>query len=395
MSGTVLKRNNSSDSQNTERSEAEISNRKLFAIARVILLAILVLALVFWSFEWLKGSFLYVHETDSRVMADLVAISSEVDGIITQRIVSEGSIISKGDLLVRIDTTVAELKLKQIMAERETKAAELKSSIAEYNMSKGQINTKIASQKAKLVEAHANQRIFIHDVAFLEKELGRINTLLQTGVAARSQVDRIEVNFLKAKQQLIAADTSVSAAVASVNEALANRALLTVKKSENQALEAKLAEIDAKLNMEREMIKRFNVISSMDGIVGRTLVNEGEIVSKGQRLLVLHDPNKIWIETNIRETEINRLSLGQGVKIEVDAYPDEKFSGKISRIGNAATSQFALLPKLNEAGNFTKVTQRIRVQIEVAQQKHLLRPGMMVEVFIKETDSSILGKFLH
>jgi membrane fusion protein (multidrug efflux system) len=56
--------------------------------------------------------------------------------------------------------------------------------------------------------------------------------------------------------------------------------------------------------------------------------------------------------------------------------------GKVMRIGNAATSQFALLPKLNEAGTFTKITQRIRVRIDVEQEQEALKPGMMVEVFI-------------
>ena len=57
-------------------------------------------------------------------------------------------------------------------------------------------------------------------------------------------------------------------------------------------------------------------------------------------------------------------------------------SSKVSLIGNAATSQFALLPKLNEAGTFTKITQRIRVRIDVEQEQEALKPGMMVEVFI-------------
>ena len=138
---------------------------------------------------------------------------------------------------------------------------------------------------------------------------------------------------------------------------------------------------------EVEVAKQFQITSNMDGVVGRTLVNEGEVVSKGQRLLVLHNPDKIWVETNIRETDISRLKLGQLVKIEVDAYPDEQFEGMISRIGNAATSQFAILPKLNEAGSFTKVTQRLRVRIEIDQRQSMLRPGMMVEVFIKANDS--------
>ena len=110
---------------------------------------------------------------------------------------------------------------------------------------------------------------------------------------------------------------------------------------------------------------------------------------------MLHSPDKIWVETNIRETDIGRLKLGQLVKIEVDAYPDEQFEGTISGIGNAATSQFAILPKLNEAGSFTKVTQRLRVRIKIDQRQSMLRPGMMVEVFINANDSPFSKFFTY
>ena len=51
-------------------------------------------------------------------------------------------------------------------------------------------------------------------------------------------------------------------------------------------------------------------------------------------------------------------------------------------IGSAATSQFALLPTPNPSGNFTKITQRLRMRIDVERKSHLLKPGMMVEVSI-------------
>jgi len=41
-----------------------------------------------------------------------------------------------------------------------------------------------------------------------------------------------------------------------------------------------------------------------------------------------------------------------------------------------------LLPTPNPSGNFTKITQRLRVRVAIDQEQNLLRPGMMVEVFI-------------
>ena len=163
---------------------------------------------------------------------------------------------------------------------------------------------------------------------------------------------------------------------------MADQSELIVKVAELGKLRAQLIEIDAEIAIQEEEINNFIIKADIDGVVGRRLIKKGEFVSKGQRLLVMHDPNKIWIETNIRETEINRISAGRQVRIEVDAFPGKEFVGKVILIGNAATSQFALLPKLNEAGTFTKITQRIRVRIEVEQEQEALKPGMMVEVFI-------------
>jgi membrane fusion protein (multidrug efflux system) len=72
--------------------------------------------------------------------------------------------------------------------------------------------------------------------------------------------------------------------------------------------------------------------------------------------------------------------------ITVDAYPGREFKGEVVRLGQAATSQFALLPSPNPSGNFTKVAQRLPVRISVEQQDGLLRPGMMVEVTIDAVD---------
>jgi membrane fusion protein (multidrug efflux system) len=56
--------------------------------------------------------------------------------------------------------------------------------------------------------------------------------------------------------------------------------------------------------------------------------------------------------------------------------------GEIHRIGQAATSKFALLPDPNPSGNFTKITQRLPVRIALQDKDPSLRPGMMVEVSI-------------
>ena len=121
--------------------------------------------------------------------------------------------------------------------------------------------------------------------------------------------------------------------------------------------------------------------SPIDGIVDDKFVQPGEYVAPGQRLLLIHDPKAVWISANVKETKLTDLRPGQPVTISVDAYPDQRITGRIERIGNAATSEFALLPSPNPSGNFTKIAQRVPIRIAVVQPPgNPLRPGMMVEV---------------
>jgi membrane fusion protein, multidrug efflux system len=382
MSQTLRSKNTEMGVASSEQNEQAVKGRNLFAILRIVLLLLLIGAMSFWAANWGRSAFLYVHETDARVMADLVAISSKVDGVVTQRFFEEGDRIEKGQMLAKIDSRLMELRLVQKKAERGTQLAELNRFKAEYEMLRQKIESRIDSAQSRLTEAKADKNIFVYEFSFLEKELKRFQKLTKTGAISQSRFDRSQADFFKAKQQLIKANAVIITAESSLKEAVADRFELKVKDAEQAELKAELIEIDSEIKIQEEELKNYNVRSDIDGVVGRRLIKAGEYVSKGQRLLVIHDPEKIWIETNIRETEVRRISPGQQVRIEVDAFPNQEFTGKVGLIGNAATSQFALLPKLNEAGTFTKITQRIGVRIDVDQKNDSLKPGMMVEVFI-------------
>jgi membrane fusion protein (multidrug efflux system) len=82
-------------------------------------------------------------------------------------------------------------------------------------------------------------------------------------------------------------------------------------------------------------------------VIDRTFMLPGEYVAAGQRILMLHNPNEVWVEANIKETQVGQVKLGQTVHVTVDAYPGVKFTGKVTRIGSATTARFALLPTPN------------------------------------------------
>ncbi|GIR53294.1 MAG: hypothetical protein CM15mP62_07650 [Rhodospirillaceae bacterium] len=84
------------------------------------------------------------------------------------------AIILKKEIVNQINSSLIDLKIQQIKAEYRTKKAQLSKTSAEYNMIADQIEAKIKSENAKLLEARANKRVFDHEVDFLRKDFERV-----------------------------------------------------------------------------------------------------------------------------------------------------------------------------------------------------------------------------
>jgi membrane fusion protein (multidrug efflux system) len=90
---------------------------------------------------------------------------------------------------------------------------------------------------------------------------------------------------------------------------------------------------------------------------------------------------------NYKETQIERMRVGQSVLIRVDAFPSEQFRGHVDSFQRGTGSQFALLPPENATGNFVKIVQRIPVKIvfdEPLSRLVALAPGMSVETTVAD-----------
>jgi membrane fusion protein (multidrug efflux system) len=110
-------------------------------------------------------------------------------------------------------------------------------------------------------------------------------------------------------------------------------------------------------------------------------VQEGQLVQPEQPLITITQGG-IWIVAGFKETQIEKMKVGQTVSIYIDAYPSVTFSGKVDSFQAGTGSRFSVLPSENSSGNFVKVVQRIPVKIIFDEmpdsQKYLLVPGMSV-----------------
>ncbi|MDW5377692.1 HlyD family secretion protein [Halomonas sp. HP20-15] len=358
---------------------------KLAGVAIVLLLVLL------WGARAIYHGMTHVSAQDARVMASQVTVSSRLSGWVTGFSIVEGDRLAEGDTVARFysepdEQQLATLKagVAAMQARRDYEQARLE--LAEKQFQGGLNITNQELESSKAAEAAAKARL-----VQARKDYQRSDALLDKHSVSQQQRDEDYYTYLAAQAEYHQAQQEVAVSQAQADNAhvgFLNGAQMplpnpSVMRIQLEIAEQELAQARARLAEAKLRIADLQVPSPIDGVVNKTLIDEGEYVSAGQPILMMHDPDKLWVEANIKETDIAELRAGQPVAISVDAYPDATFAGHVSVIGRAATSQFALLPNPNPSGNFTKITQRIPVRIALDDgPTELIGPGMMVEVDI-------------
>lgn len=331
---------------------------------------------------WLYGRYSHVYVQDSRLSSTMVSVSSRVAGWITDFPAKEGATLQKGDLMVDIDAREAQFML----AETEAALQGVRAEKAALSANRDQVDQRTKSQydmaQSMVNEAQARRNSAQSDLQLAQSDFQRIESLYKEKVISAQRWETERTRFRKAGQESERAAAAVETARTALATAESARLELKVLDERLLITEASEAKLTAQRDRQALDVADRAVRSPVNGVIDETFANPGEYVRPGQRLLMIHDPENIWVNANIKEGEIRFVKIGSHATVTVDAYPGETFDGKVVRIGNAATSQFALLPNPNPSGNFTKIAQRLEVRIDVAQRDRMLKPGMMVEVAV-------------
>ena len=275
--------------------------------------------------SWLVFTYGTVRTENAKIDGDIIYISSDTAGFVAKLPKSEFNEVSIGE-------TVAEINPLLGTAERLKGSENLSAFSTLAGMKK-----EIENLSDKLVLA--------------EKNYARKKALFESGSISRQEFD--------------SETTSLSVLRAQVDSA---GDLYDMAKSILAVTEADTPYIPLK--------------SPINGRFAKKLADLGEIVTAGQPVCALVDPNNVWVTAKINEDEVADIAVGQPVKIIVDTYPGEVFRGEVIDIGVAATAVFSLIPQDNVSGSFIKVTQTIPVRISIDTKGFILRPGSNVAVTI-------------
>jgi membrane fusion protein (multidrug efflux system) len=305
-------------------------------------------ALIYAGYWWFNGRFRIVSH-NAFVAGNLIPVEADATGIVTQVLAEESQYVNKGDPLVRLDRHRAQAALGQ----RQGELGQVVREIGAVFSTRSQICQKLIARSARLIRVR-------HDMARFRQALPTGSVSEQVMQNAEDQMTALEAEMKEADAELKAIDAKVGG---------------TSKTLHPDVEAAKYKFIAAYLDYSRQQIR-----APVSGYVSVRKVQVGNRVQPGDQLMTIVPLEHLWIEANLRETEIARIRPGQPAEISVDQYGNNLiYHGTVEGLIPGTGSVFALLPPDNSVGNFIHIVERIPVRIALQQDeilKNPLRPGL-------------------
>ena len=299
----------------------------------------------------------YVVTENAYVKSDVITISADVSGRVVQVAVEENQRVRKGDLLFLLDAAPYEIEVQRAKSEMDLVATEIESLRADY-------------RETLIKKKHA-----LEQVAFLSRHLKRQRQLRKQGLGSEKHYDEALHTVETAKQQVQLIKQSTE------------RVLATLGGDVSQPIEnhpdyrrARATRDQAALNLTHTKI-----VAATSGIITNLKLQTGEFVAAGKPVFSLVDTTKLWIEANLKETQLTYVREGQRASVVADAYPNQTWATIVDNIAPATGAEFALLPPQNASGNWVKVVQWVPIRLDLDQhatKATALRAGMTVTVRI-------------
>jgi membrane fusion protein (multidrug efflux system) len=352
-----------------------------FLIGGVILLIIL-----FFSYRYWQHASSHEDTDDAYIAGNTHQISSRVAGTVQQVLVDDNWHVEEGQPLVKLDPRDFEVALVKNRGQLEQANAQVSQAEATAEQAEAELLQRQAGVKqgtAQVIQSQAN-----FDIAKINFD--RSQGLFQKGAVSKEEVDTTRANFDAARGALDGAKATdeanqaqVAAAKAAVHSAKAQiaNAVANVSVSEGSVRDSEL------------QLSYCTVIAPVSGRIAQKSVQSGNRLTVGQALMAVVEDG-VWILANFKETQLERMRVGQPVDIKIDAMPHHIFSGRVDSLQPGTGSDFALLPPDNATGNFIKIVQRVPVKIlfnpeSIASVREKIVPGLSTESSIAITERPI------
>src|SRR4030042_3349016 len=314
--------------------ETKGSNNKRKRIAIFVFILIVLLGSV-TLFFYLRYQSTHVTTDDAFIEGRIHTVAAKVSGTVKQIDLKDNQPVKIADLLLEIDSSDYDVKVKEALSGFNAEKAKLPEIDATIEASKKQFLELIAkaeTEKANLELQNAN-------LTQAEIDLNRAKNLYKKEAISKERYQKTETEYnvnvahvKAAKEKLKQAEIAVETQKAVIKQTETTRIsqLSTIKVKE------------AKLNAAQLNYGYTKILAPSDGYVTKKSVEIGNQIQESQPLMAIVSLDDIYVTANYKETQLEKIRMGQKVKIIVDTYSGKTFYGKVDSIMAGTGGVFSL-----------------------------------------------------
>lgn len=337
------------------------------SIWRVALLwAVPLLAILAGLSVWAFGG-RYLETDNAYLKTDLVPVFPEIEARVSEVLVEENARVAEGTVIVKLDDEAAAIDVRRAEA-RFTAVRE-----------------ELAALRRQLEQRRNELSLAQEQMRYSDRELTRQRELVERKLAPASRFDAAEHESLQAKGRMQVIAQGIEELEVRLGPAL----------SGNVDSHPLVREASAELESARLRLSRAVIAAPEAGRVVK-LPQRGAMARRTASLFTLVRSEKLWVEANFKETQLEWIRSGQRATIRLDSYPGVEWRGHVDTIAPASGSEFAMLPAQNASGNWVKVVQRVSVRIAIDEgpTELPLRAGTSAVVVIDPQAGNRLHRFV-
>lgn len=262
----------------------------------------------------------------------------------------EGSRVNAGDVLVRLDTTDLELELARVRQEH--RQAEMDLQVAEGEWDEAGAEVKAVTEGEGALTVEEARSIFQRaqkKAERLRQEYDHLKPLLEKGYITRDELARTEDQLEDAEQELMLARKRSDIIVQLSHPREQKRAALGLSQKTAQLghSRTRVAETQMRLDLLVKLIDGCTIRARSPGLVvyeenlsanPRRKLRIGDRVFATQGIVTIPEVNRMLVEASVSESEVHRVQAGQAAEVQVEAFPDLKLTGKVTRVGTLASA---------------------------------------------------------
>jgi multidrug resistance efflux pump len=248
-----------------------------------------------------------------------VIVSPQIAGQLGQLLVQEGDAVTRGQLVAVI--APEELQAESAYYEHTAAGAtsQVAESAAELRFQEQQTADQIRQAEANVAAASAQEAEAKADLDNAQVNLKRMQQLAHDNVVPAQQLDQARATYEAAKARVDALRKQVEAQRAAVALARANAQQIAVRRSQLQTNEHQQAAAAAQQAKAGVRLAYTEIRAPIAGIVDVRAARPGEVVSPGQPIVTLVNPDDLWVRADVEETYIDRVRIGDHLTVRLSS----------------------------------------------------------------------------